>query len=83
MAQVNLDFESEADMVEKMRIGIALQPLATALFANSPFKDGKDTGGIGMQTKACMSKMCLRYGLMITCCADRVPSTSFWRAYTK
>lgn len=43
--QVNLDFESEADMVEKMRIGIALQPLATALFANSPFRDGKDTGG--------------------------------------
>ena len=42
--QVNIDFESEADMVEKMRIGIALQPLATALFANSPFRDGSDTG---------------------------------------
>ena len=42
--QVNLDFESEADMVEKMRIGIALQPVATALFANSPFRDGSDTG---------------------------------------
>jgi gamma-glutamylcysteine synthetase len=41
---VNLDFESEEDMVEKMRIGIALQPVATALFANSPFRDGKDTG---------------------------------------
>lgn len=42
--QVNLDFENEVDMVEKMRIGIALQPVATALFANSPFRDGKDTG---------------------------------------
>ena len=43
-AQVNLDFEDEADMVQKMRIGIALQPVATALFANSPFRDGGDTG---------------------------------------
>jgi len=42
--QVNLDFESEADMAEKFRIGIALQPVATALFANSPFKEGKPTG---------------------------------------
>jgi len=38
--QVNLDFASEADMVEKFRIGLALQPLATALFANSPLKEG-------------------------------------------
>ncbi len=44
VTQVNLDFEDEADMVEKMRIGMALQPVATALFANSPFRDGKDTG---------------------------------------
>ncbi|PRW21064.1 glutamate--cysteine chloroplastic isoform A [Chlorella sorokiniana] len=42
--QVNLDFESEEDMVQKMRIGMALQPVATALFANSPFKEGKPTG---------------------------------------
>ena len=42
--QVNLDFETEADMVEKFQIGIALQPVATALFANSPFKEGKPTG---------------------------------------
>ena len=39
--QVNLDFGSEADMVQKMRVAIALQPVATALFANSPFLDGK------------------------------------------
>lgn len=42
--QVNLDFESEADMVAKMRIGMALQPLATALFACSPFLEGQITG---------------------------------------
>ena len=42
--QTNLDFESEADMVKKFRVSLALQPLATALFANSPFREGKDTG---------------------------------------
>lgn len=42
--QVNLDFSSEADMVRKLRVGLALQPLATALFANSPFSDGKPNG---------------------------------------
>ena len=38
--QVNLDFESEADMVKKFRVGLALQPITTALFANSPFREG-------------------------------------------
>ncbi|MEL6452242.1 MAG: glutamate--cysteine ligase [Pseudomonadota bacterium] len=38
--QVNLDFSSEADMVQKMRVAIALQPIAVALFANSPFFEG-------------------------------------------
>jgi glutamate--cysteine ligase len=42
--QVNLDFADEADLVKKLRVGIALQPLATALFANSPFKEGRPTG---------------------------------------
>ncbi|WP_224816208.1 glutamate--cysteine ligase [Hasllibacter sp. MH4015] len=42
--QVNLDFASEADMVQKMRVAIALQPVATALFANSPFIDGAPNG---------------------------------------
>jgi glutamate--cysteine ligase len=42
--QVNLDFGSEADMVQKMRAAIALQPVATALFANSPFFEGKVNG---------------------------------------
>jgi glutamate--cysteine ligase len=40
---VNLDFQSEADMVAKMRIGMALQPLVCALFASSPFLEGKLT----------------------------------------
>ena len=42
--QVNLDFSSEADMVAKMRVASALQPLATSLFANSPFYEGKPNG---------------------------------------
>ena len=42
--QVNLDFGSEADMVKKLRVSLALQPVVTALFANSPFLDGKLNG---------------------------------------
>ena len=42
--QVNLDFSTEADMVQKMRVALALQPVAVALFANSPFFDGKPNG---------------------------------------
>ena len=42
--QVNLDFASEADMVQKFRVALALQPVATALFANSPFFEGKVNG---------------------------------------
>jgi glutamate--cysteine ligase len=42
--QVNLDYATEADMVKKFRVGLALQPLATALFANSPFLEGKPNG---------------------------------------
>jgi glutamate--cysteine ligase len=42
--QTNLDYGSEADMVQKFRVSLALQPLATALFANSPFTEGKPNG---------------------------------------
>src|SRR6187399_136490 len=42
--QVNLDYCSEANMAKKFRVGLALQPLATALFANSPFTEGKPNG---------------------------------------
>ena len=42
--QANLDFSSEADMVRKLRVSLALQPIATALFANSPFTEGRPNG---------------------------------------
>jgi len=42
--QVNLDFSSEADMVQKLRVALALQPVAIALFSNSPFFEGKPNG---------------------------------------
>ena len=48
--QVNLDFTSESDMVRKMRVGLALQPIVTALFANSPFLDGKPTGALSQRS---------------------------------
>jgi glutamate--cysteine ligase len=48
--QVNLDFSSEADMVKKLRVSLALQPLATALFANSPFLDSKPNGYLSFRS---------------------------------
>lgn len=42
--QTNLDFSSEADMVDKLRVSLALQPICTALFANSPFAEGRTNG---------------------------------------
>jgi glutamate--cysteine ligase len=42
--QVNVDYANEADMVKKLRVSLALQPLATALFANSPFLEGRPNG---------------------------------------
>ena len=48
--QVNLDYASEADMVKKFRVGLALQPLATALFANSPFTEGKPNGMLSFRS---------------------------------
>ncbi len=48
--QVNLDFSSEADMVKKMQVAMALQPIATALFANSPFLNGKPTGYVSYRS---------------------------------
>jgi glutamate--cysteine ligase len=49
--QVNLDFSSEADMIKKMRVGMALQPIATALFAASPFTDGKPNGFLSYRSQ--------------------------------
>ncbi|MCX8502757.1 MAG: glutamate--cysteine ligase [Alphaproteobacteria bacterium] len=48
--QVNLDFSSESDMVKKLRTSVALQPLATALFANSPFTEGEPNGYQSMRS---------------------------------
>ena len=48
--QTNLDYSSEADMVKKMRTSLALQPLATALFANSPFTEGKPNGYLSFRS---------------------------------
>lgn len=49
--QVNLDFASEADMVRKLRVSLALQPLATALFADSPFTNGAPNGMLSMRSE--------------------------------
>jgi len=49
--QANLDFSSEADMVKKLRVSLALQPLATALFANSPFTDGRPNGFLSFRSE--------------------------------
>ena len=48
--QVNLDFSSESDMVKKFRTSLALQPAATALFANSPFVDGRPSGFVSYRS---------------------------------
>ncbi len=48
--QVNLDFSSETDMVKKFQVALALQPIATALFANSPFVDGKPSGFVSYRS---------------------------------
>ena len=49
--QANLDYGDEADMVEKLRVSLALQPVATALFANSPFTEGKPNGFRSMRAQ--------------------------------
>jgi glutamate--cysteine ligase len=49
--QTNLDFSSEADMVKKLRVSLALQPIATAMFANSPFTEGKPNGYLSFRAE--------------------------------
>ncbi|MDF1551304.1 MAG: glutamate-cysteine ligase family protein, partial [Bacteroidales bacterium] len=49
--QVNLDYENEKDMIRKMRVAQAIQPIATALFANSPFTDGKPNGYLSFRSQ--------------------------------
>lgn len=49
--QVNLDFSDETDMVKKLRVGLALQPVATAIFANSPFREGRPNGFLSYRSE--------------------------------
>ncbi len=49
--QVNLDFSSEPDMVKKLRVALALQPVATALFANSPYFEGTRNGHLSWRSR--------------------------------
>lgn len=62
--QVNLDFASEADMVAKLRVSLALQPLATALFANSPFTEGRLNGMLSMRSEIWRDTDNARAGMM-------------------
>jgi glutamate--cysteine ligase len=49
--QANLDYSGEADMVKKLRVGLALQPVATAMFANSPFTEGRPNGFLSFRSE--------------------------------
>ncbi|HMO29162.1 glutamate--cysteine ligase [Enterovirga sp.] len=62
--QTNLDFSSEADMVAKLRASLALQPVAAALFANSPFTDGKPNGFLSMRSEIWRDTDAGRTGMM-------------------
>ncbi len=63
-AQANLDFSSEADMVAKLRVSLALQPAATALFANSPFRDGRPSGHLSERSHIWLDTDRARSGMM-------------------
>ena len=62
--QVNLDYSSEADMVKKFRVSLALQPLATALFANSPFTEGKPNGYLSYRSHIWTDTDAARTGML-------------------
>src|SRR5213082_1899422 len=62
--QTNLDFSSEADMVKKLRVSVALQPVATALFANSPFTEGKPNGFLSFRSEIWRDTDNARAGMM-------------------
>lgn len=62
--QTNLDFSSEADMVKKLRVSLALQPVATALFANSPFSEGRDTGYLSFRSHIWLNTDDARTGML-------------------
>ncbi|WP_201862905.1 glutamate--cysteine ligase [Microvirga soli] len=62
--QVNMDYASEADMVKKLRVSLALQPIASAIFANSPFTDGKPNGYLSMRSNIWLDTDKNRTGMM-------------------
>ncbi|WP_026607535.1 glutamate--cysteine ligase [Methylocapsa acidiphila] len=62
--QANFDFSSEADMVKKFRLSLALQPLAAALFANSPFSDGKLNGFLSARAEVWRDTDAARTGML-------------------
>jgi len=62
--QANLDFSSEADMVRKLRVAVALQPVATALFANSPFSEGRDSGYLSFRSHIWLNTDDARTGML-------------------
>ena len=62
--QTNLDFSSEADMVKKLRVSVALQPVATALFANSPFSEGRDSGYLSFRSHIWLNTDDARTGML-------------------
>ena len=62
--QVNLDFADEADMVKKLRVSLALQPIATALFANSPFTEGKPNGYLSFRSAIWLDTDNARAGML-------------------
>jgi glutamate--cysteine ligase len=62
--QANLDYENEADMVLKLRVSLALQPLTTALFANSPFSDGAPNGFLSARSEVWLDTDKARSGML-------------------
>jgi glutamate--cysteine ligase len=68
--QVNLDYGSEADMVQKLRVSLALQPVATALFANSPFTEERPNGFLSMRSEIWRDTDADRTGMLAFAFAD-------------
>lgn len=62
--QANLDFSDEADMRKKLRVSLALQPIVTALFANSPFVDGKPCGYLSFRSHIWLNTDKARTGML-------------------
>jgi glutamate--cysteine ligase len=62
--QANLDFSSEADMVQKLRVSLALQPVVAAIFANSPFVDGRPSGYLSFRSHIWLNTDRARTGML-------------------